>query len=748
LEKIPVLIIDKNLNIVYLNEYAKNIYGNKTGEKCFKTLKGKNSPCTVHCPVINQENIVIAGKDRCIDAVNCKEKTLYKILRNLNETVALSVDEKDILKKFCSVLSQEFGSPHILVKINDSGAKDLIRCGIEEDVEPVITEGVEIINKPSGRFKSVASVPLYKKDKLFGIINLFSEKAGFFSLKDTPLLKEIKKDIESSLNYLESIKESTVLKEAIEKSSEWVIITDSEGKIIYANKTVLEISGYKKEEILHKNLRIFKSGMHPKEFYKELWETILSGNEFEGIFINKKKDGTLFYLKQKIIPVKIDEKDVRFLAIGKDITQELRLAKENEYLRFYDQLTDLLNFEGFVKNASQYLKKTGRTSALIIIDIFDFTYLNKIYGIEAGRIILKSVAHRIKNRFRKRDILGKTGSDEFAILLTDLKNKEDILIIENKIREIFEKNFSVKGKEIKIHFNAGISVYPEDAGNIHKLYENASLSLNNAKEEGADTVRFFNKSLEEKAKNILNSKALVEKAFKNNCFRFYYQPYFNAKDLSVAGFESLARIVDNKGNIYLPSYFIDYLENSPYIEQFTERAFEEVSEKINRWGVPISINISGKLFKNAKLINIISKYSNRLKKSIILEITERIFVEDMNRENKLLKKLKFVPNLKISIDDFGTGYSALSYIKDMDADIIKIDISFTRAVVKDRKSRAVVEGIIHITKSLGIKTVAEGVETKEQLDLLREIGVDYLQGFYLSKPVDEKEAEKRFIKPS
>jgi len=106
LEKIPVLIIDKNLNIVYLNEYAKNIYGNKTGEKCFKTLKGKNSPCTVHCPVINQENIVIAGKDRCIDAVNCKEKTLYKILRNLNETVALSVDEKDILKKFCSVLSQ------------------------------------------------------------------------------------------------------------------------------------------------------------------------------------------------------------------------------------------------------------------------------------------------------------------------------------------------------------------------------------------------------------------------------------------------------------------------------------------------------------------------------------------------------------------------------------------------------------------------------------------------------------------
>ena len=139
MEKIPVLIIDKNLNIVYLNEYARSIYGNKTGEKCFKTLKGKNSPCTVHCPVINQENIVIAGRDRCIDAVNCKEKTLYKILRGLNETVALSVDEKDILKKFCSVLSQEFGSPHILVKINDSGAKDLIRCGIEEDVEPVIT---------------------------------------------------------------------------------------------------------------------------------------------------------------------------------------------------------------------------------------------------------------------------------------------------------------------------------------------------------------------------------------------------------------------------------------------------------------------------------------------------------------------------------------------------------------------------------------------------------------------------------
>ncbi|SNZ03533.1 diguanylate cyclase/phosphodiesterase with PAS/PAC sensor(s) [Persephonella hydrogeniphila] len=745
MEKKSFFIIDKELNILYLNRYARNIYGNKTGEKCFRLLRKENKPCSI-CPVTSQENLVLFEKEKCINALNCKEKTLYKILRNLNEAAALSISEEDVLKKFCSVLSEELGNPYILVAIKDGKAIKPIECGGIENIEPVITEDIEIIHQPEGRYRSVACIPVYKKDRLFGIINLFSEKTEIFDTKDIYLFREIKKDIEASLNNLESIKESIVLKEAIEKSNEWVIITDKEGKIIYANKTVLEISGYTKEEILYRNLRVFKSGMHSKEFYKELWETILAGKEFEGTFINRRKDGNLFYLKQKIIPVKIDEKNFRFLAIGKDITEELRLAKENEYLRFYDQLTGLLNFEGFVKNISAYIEKSKRTSALIIIDISDFTYLNKVYGIEAGRIILKSVAKRIKNRFRKRDILGKTGSDEFAILLTDLKNKEDVFIIENKIRDIFEKNFNIKGKEIKIHFNAGISIYPDDAEDIHKLYENASLSLNNAKKEGADTVRFFNKDIEEKAKNILNSKILVEKAFRHNCFKLYYQPYFDAKDLSVAGFESLARIVDKKGNIYLPSYFIDYLENSPYIEQFTEWAFDQVSRKINRWGVPVSINISGKLFKNTKLINMIHKHSNRLKKFLILEITERVFIEDINRGNNLLKKLKFIPNLKISIDDFGTGYSAFSYIKDMDADIIKIDISFTKAVVKDKKSRAIVEGIIHITKSLGIKTVAEGVETKEQMEILRKMGVDYLQGFYLSKPVDEKEVEQKFIK--
>ena len=363
--------------------------------------------------------------------------------------------------------------------------------------------------------------------------------------------------------------------------------------------------------------------------------------EFEATFINRRKDGSFFYLRQKIIPVKLNENTVRYLAIGKDITEELRLARENEYLRFFDQTTKLLNFEGFIKKADAFLRKTSSQAALVIVDIRDFTYLNKIYGIDYGKQLLKAVAKRLRTNFRERDIISKTGSDEFAILLTDLKRREDIFVIENKLKDIFSKTFDINNNRVNLHVNAGISIFPDDAENFRKLYENASLSLNNAKKEGADIIKFFNKDLEEKAKKLLEIKYLIEKAFREDMFKLYYQPYFRTKDLSVAGFESLVRIIDERNQIHLPSEFINYLETSPYIDKFTEWAFSQVSQKINRWKKPVALNISGTVFKKPEFLNILEKHTGNLKKPVILEITERIFVEDLISGKSFIKNMKY-----------------------------------------------------------------------------------------------------------
>ena len=870
--KDPAFFIDKNYNIIFMNEKAKEIFGEKTGKKCFEVIYSLQKPCDnlekCFCPVsrdifpvkvknsscllireneCNSEMLFSKGKIALIMLKNEKNlpvenvsesifqitgykpedfltkisgysqiiheedkkiffeelkkfcgsklpywihrpyriktksgkkiwvlnqtvpvfdknkkpvylysyiidinreieyEKLYRILSSINKVVIDAVTQEDLLKKVCPVLSRELGIPYIWV--GGKNKDTFFEFGKKEiDCKPLISENqIKVKNYKRKKYRSVASIPVSKEGKNVAVINLFSKEPDFFDKEKVALLEEIRRDLSFGLEKIENIKESIILREAIEKSTEWVIITDDKGKILYANKIVSNISGYTKEEILNKKINIFKSGLHSEDFYADLWETITSGKEFEATFINKRRDGSFFYLRQKIIPVKLNENTIRFLAIGKDITEELRLARENKYLRFFDQTTNLLNFEGLIRKSESLLKRTRSKAALVVVDIKDFTYLNKVYGIDYGKNLLKAVADRLKKNFRERDIISKIGSDEFAVLITDLKRKEDIFIIENKLKNIFSKPFKIKNNCINLHINAGISVFPEDAENFRKLYENAYLSLNNAKNEGADVIKFFNKDLENRAREILNAKSLIEKAFSEDLFRLYYQPYFKANDLSVAGFESLVRIIDRENRIHLPSEFINYLEISPYIEKFTEWAFSQVTQKINRWKKPIALNISGTVFKKPEFINIIEKYTGNLKKPVILEITERVFVEDLISGNGFIKNMKYIPNIRISIDDFGTGYSALSYLKEIQTDVIKIDISFSKAIVSDPKTKAIIEGVIHIAKSLGIKTVAEGIETKKQLDIYKKIGVDYIQGFYLSKPLDEMEIEKRFI---
>ncbi|EDP73563.1 GGDEF domain-containing protein, partial [Hydrogenivirga sp. 128-5-R1-1] len=176
-----------------------------------------------------------------------------------------------------------------------------------------------------------------------------------------------------------------LLKNAVEKSDEWLLITDKNGNIEYVNEYVSKLTGYSKEELIGGNPRIFKSGYQPEKFYEKLWKTILSDKEFEAVFINRKKNGELFYIDEKIIPVKLPDGELKFVSIGRDITKERQLLEENEKLRFYDILTETYNFNGFSIQVDDYLiKNPGNISALIIIDVANFSYINKTYSVEVG----------------------------------------------------------------------------------------------------------------------------------------------------------------------------------------------------------------------------------------------------------------------------------------------------------------------------------------------------------------------------
>nr|WP_277915630.1 EAL domain-containing protein [Thermodesulfovibrio yellowstonii] len=231
----------------------------------------------------------------------------------------------------------------------------------------------------------------------------------------------------------------------------------------------------------------------------------------------------------------------------------------------------------------------------------------------------------------------------------------------------------------------------------------------------------------------------MKKASEEKLFTFYYQPYFYTKTLKIAGFEALVRIIDRDGKLYTPDFFIDYLENSQYLSSFENWAINEVTEKIKKWGTNISLNISGKTFSNPILIPILSEITSEIRNKLTIEITERIFINNPEYTMQILSDIKRMKNPpKIAIDDFGTGYSSMSYLRDLPIDIVKIDKSFIKDMVEDKKSLAIVETIIGLAKKLEKMTLAEGVETEKEFTILKTMDCDFVQGFLFSKPLPEK----------
>jgi len=427
--------------------------------------------------------------------------------------------------------------------------------------------------------------------------------------------------------------------------------------------------------------------------------------------------------------------DFVIIGIIIDLTKEKLLENKLYESSIKDPLTSLYNLNGFFIE----LEIEKSPGILVLIDINNFTFLNKTYGKSAGDAILQAVAKRLKKEC-KESVIARIGSDEFSVFKT-LNEKEEVVEILEIIHNCFKEPFEIKSKKIKIFINVGIALYPDDGSTTEELLQNASTALSIAKKEGIGTIEFFNKEMNRYADKIIKSETLIEKAFKENLFIFHLQPYFRTKDLKIAGFESLVRIKMNNKIIY-PNEFIEVLENSPFVYQFRKMALAKIKEYINELNIPISVNLSANDLEDNELLNDIKKTVKDIKNSLTIEITERAIVKDLSKSTQVLNALKQIINIKLSMDDFGTGYSSLSSLKDLPFDVVKIDISFIRGIVDNKKMQSVVKNIINLVKDLGLKTVAEGVETNVQLKLLEEFGVDYIQGYLLSKPVSYEEAKR------
>ncbi|MDX2495409.1 MAG: EAL domain-containing protein [Desulfuromusa sp.] len=433
--------------------------------------------------------------------------------------------------------------------------------------------------------------------------------------------------------------------------------------------------------------------------------------------------------------------------------------KQIQELAFFDQLTGLANRTMFMDTLEITLAKSVEEETLLgvlFLDLDRFKTINDTLGHQAGDILLKNVAERISTSIRESDpfsrvrkmhhskrYISRIGGDEFTIMLPNLKAPEDAGLVAKRINKVLTESFQIDDHEVFISASIGISVSPYDGSDAEVLMKHADLAMYHAKERGKNGFQFYTKSLNVKAKERLEFENDVRKAVKNEEFTLFYQPQISIVDGSIIGAEALTRWKHESRGMVSPAEFIPAIEELGLIIPFTDWVISQTGKQQAAWqqgGLPttrVAINISSKNFIHQNIpgkITEMLQVNNLNPQFLELELTESVLAEQSVETIAVLQQMKDL-GLSISVDDFGTGYSSLVYLKAFPIDILKIDRFFIKDILTSHQDAAIVKAIIAMAQSMEIKVVAEGIEEKEQFDLLQKMGCDYGQGFLFSPAV-------------
>lgn len=552
---------------------------------------------------------------------------------------------------------------------------------------------------------------------------------------------------------IENRRQMQKLAMALEQASDWILVTDLEGRIEYVNEAVTTMSGYQKEELLGKTPAVFKSGKHGEDFYQELWEALLSGHSYQAIITNKRKDGRLFEIYHSITPLKNESGEItHFITTSKDVSQQKLLEDRLHYMANYDVLTDLPNRMLFLDRLHQSLGRAEhnrRQVAVVCIDIGRFSLINDSYGYEIGDWVLKETAERLAGLIRDGDTASRFGADEFGLILADMAHSDDVVRIVEHIMSQLRKPIRKNGIELILTLSAGISLFPHDGHDEATLLRNADIALSGARGTGGNNYLFFQEEMNTHASEFVLLERHLHRALKNSEFLLHYQPYFDARTGKIAGMEALLRWQSEDLGLVMPTRFIPILEDTGMIVEVGQWVFRSVCRQIGEWQreglavVPVAFNLSVAQFRRIDLVDTMEeeiRASAVDPRFLTLEITESTFMNDLAYTGLILDRLKKL-GMRIAIDDFGTGYSSLSYLKKLPLDILKIDISFVREIASNPDDEAIAAVIVSLAKSLNLKTLAEGVETEAQLNVLLRLGCDLIQGFFFCRPMPGREVE-------
>lgn len=531
-----------------------------------------------------------------------------------------------------------------------------------------------------------------------------------------------------------------------DRSGEAITITDSKANIITVNDSFSSITGYKIEEVVGKNISILKSGEHSSEFYYNLWEKLVSDGWWQGEIINKKKDGTIYPQWLTINAVSDAENNViNYVAIFSDITAIKSSQRQIEYMATHDELTGLPNRNLFMDRLKHTLAVESRHKgkvAVFFIDLDNFKNINDTLGHDIGDVLLQEAASRLQHCIRDSDTLARLGGDEFTAIIT-YATVDEVTNIASRIIDFLSASYSIHGRNLFISCSIGISIFPDDGKDSSSLIKNADTAMYRAKESGKGQYQFFAEEMKMVAFQRLGIETGLRLAIENRAFEVYYQPQVNVATGEIVGAEALIRWRDQHLGPVSPVAFIPIAEKAGIISIIGEIVIDKVLTNICEWrqlGIlppRVSINVSAMQLRDygfySRLDDKIQHYDVD-HSMITIEITESALMEKIELVESVLGKIK-ATGVHISIDDFGTGYSSLSYLKKLPITELKIDRSFVDGIANETDDQQIAVAIINMAKALNLKIVAEGVETVEQLEVLKSYGCDIVQGYFFYRPL-------------
>jgi len=611
-----------------------------------------------------------------------------------------------------------------------------------------------------------ATLPIKVDEEIIGFLVTYTCKSNFFNHKINTLLIQLADDIGIALEKIhleeEQIKQQQDLAVAAIafESHEAIIITNADKEIIRVNKAFTQLTGFSQEETLGNTPAIIKSGLHNREFYKNFWSDIEKTGKWQGELWNRKKDGTLYPTWQSVSTLYNDDGSVsHYISHSMDLTRDKESQRQINYLNNHDSLTKLPNRNLLIDRIEQQLENNQPNhSFLFLININRFKIFNESLGHTAGDDLLIQVAKRLKS-LKLKDLYDKhvsrIGNDEFSFLcLTDIDDIESATLeaghIATQIQTHLSEEFTIQTNQAVISTTLGVTLFtPNTIGTTHQTAETviqeANTALHRAKQvHNNASIQFYESTMQQHAQQRLALEAQLRQALNNKEFILHYQPQKSLKTDEVIGMEALIRWQNSDGNLISPLDFIPILEETGLINRVGQWIIEEAlsQAKILHKCHPtltISINLSAVQFNDE---NLVSNIKHCLQKQdypasrLEFEITESLLMNDIEQTLIKLNQLTAL-GVKIAIDDFGTGYSSLSYLKRFPINRLKIDKSFIDDITDTQDAdEAIVRATIEMAHALHIDTIAEGVETGEQLQLLKTIDCDEIQGYYFSKPLN------------